>query len=53
MICFFSSALDPAYPYFGWQDDQSDIVSTEDAEFVDVVHVNSGHLYEVKKNKLA
>ncbi len=46
-LWFVSSALDPAYPYFGWLSDQSVIVSTEDAEFVDVVHVNSGHLYEV------
>ncbi len=40
------SALDPAYPYFGWLEDQSVIVGTEDADFVDVMHVNSGRLWD-------
>ena len=41
-----SSALDPAAPWFE-QTKEEHSMSKEDAEFVDVIHTNSGSLFQV------
>jgi len=47
---FIASALDPAFPWYGWQEDQSVHVGKQDAAFVDVIHTNSARIYQVSAN---
>ena len=46
-VTFFFPAMDPAEPYYGVMD-PSIWVSKDDAEFVDVIHVNSDTLLGVR-----
>ncbi len=45
-ICFHTIALDPAGPWFSVSDDGNSVHRT-DANLVDVIHTNSGPIYQV------
>ena len=51
MQCIFSAAMDPAEPYYGVMD-PSIWVSKDDAEFVDIIHVNSDTLLGVRYHSI-
>jgi len=44
------TALDPAQPYYDWHlNDEELRLTTEDAVFVDVLHTNSGRIWDVSR----